>query len=292
MDFEQLRIFMVLAEERTFLGAASRLGTSRSRVRRKLDQLEAEAGTRLLLRESSGLVLTPAGETLMRRGRVLLDDARELIRHVRDVGTEPTGRLRIAVPSGPSPPAWDAACREIQRAHPRLQLDLRCAPSPNALLPTEAELALSFESKSPAGCSVLQVGEYPLRLLVSRPYLDRYGAPAEVGDLARHRLGVWRVCDRPADQLPLRDGRAIPIVPVLASDDPMPVAAAVGRGDCIGYLPALPQLDDPALRVLFADSVAGRIQSRLSIPDVLADLPRVARFVELCAAALEAPAPA
>ena len=45
MDFEQLRIFLVLAEERTFLGAANRLATSRSRVRRKLDQLEADAGT-------------------------------------------------------------------------------------------------------------------------------------------------------------------------------------------------------------------------------------------------------
>ena len=285
MDFEQLRIFMVLAEERTFLGAANRLATSRSRVRRKLDQLEADAGTRLLLRESSGLVLTPAGEALMRRGQALLDDARELIRHVRDVGTEPTGCLRVAMPIAPPPRGWDDICREIQRAHPRLRLDLRCASAPSALLPTEAEVALSFESSAPEGCRVLDLGETALRLVASQAYLDRHGAPAAVDDLTRHRLGVWRLPDRPVDQLPLRAGRALAVEPAIVGDDPMRIQAAVGRGDCIGYLPALPALDDPALKVLFVDTVGGEIQSRLFVPNVLADLPRVARFVELCAAA-------
>jgi molybdenum-dependent DNA-binding transcriptional regulator ModE len=54
MDFEQLRIFLILAEEGTYLGAANRLATSRSRVRRKLDQLEREAATPLIIRDGGG----------------------------------------------------------------------------------------------------------------------------------------------------------------------------------------------------------------------------------------------
>ena len=78
MDFEQLRIFMVLAEEGTYLGAANRIATSRSRVRRKLDQLEHEAGTPLIYRDQGILRPTPAGEVLVRRGSELLDDADQL----------------------------------------------------------------------------------------------------------------------------------------------------------------------------------------------------------------------
>lgn len=281
MDFEQLRIFMVLAEERTFLGAANRLATSRSRVRRKLDQLEADAGTPLVVREPSGLVLTPAGEALVRRGRSLLEDAEQLIAHVRDVGEEPTGRLKIALPFAPTPRGWDEACRQIQRAHPRLGLELVHAASPHALLPAQAEIALSFGSDVPEGARSIVVAEYPMRLVVNDRYLDAHGAPESVEALGTHRLGVWSLPGRETGVLPLRDGRQLSIEPVVVSDDPVHVQRAVVAGTCLGYLPAMPCLDDPALKLLFPDHVAGLAALRLTVPGILADVPRVARFLEL-----------
>ena len=107
MDFEQLRIFMILAEEGTYLGAANRIATSRSRVRRKIDQLESEAGTALIYRDQGILRPTAAGEVLVRRGRELLEDADQLITHVHEVGETPTGRLKIAMPTGPPTAGWD-----------------------------------------------------------------------------------------------------------------------------------------------------------------------------------------
>lgn len=290
MDFEQLRIFMVLAEERTFLGAANRLATSRSRVRRKLDQLEADAGTALVSREQTGLILTPAGAALVRRGRSLLEDAQQLIAHVRDVGEEPTGRLKIALPFAPTPPAWDDVCREIQRAHPRLGLQLVHATEPNDMLPSEAELALTFSGEVPAGTRSTLVGEYPMRLVASDRYLSVHSAPTSVDSLGEHRLGTWAAAGRSSDVLPLRDGRQLPIDPILVSDDPRFIQRAVVAGECLGYLPAMPKLDDPALKLLFEDQIAGIATLRLTVPRILADLPRVARFLEFGAGIATTPA--
>lgn len=281
MDFEQLRIFMVLAEERTFLGAANRLATSRSRVRRKLDQLESDAGTALVSREQSGLVLTPAGAALVRRGRTLLADADQLISHVRDVGNEPTGRLTIAMPIAPPPPGWDDACRVVQQQHPKLQLDFVYSDNPPSLLPANAEIALCFEHEIPESCRSVDLGEYALRLVASNRYLDRHGAPAEPADLASHRVGAWRVPGRPIEVIPLRDGQQLGFTPCLTSDDPLQIHRAVVAGDCIGYVPALPQLADPALKTLFPDQIAGSVTARLAVPNILADIPRVQRFLEL-----------
>ena len=204
MDFEQLRIFMVLAEERTFLGAANRLATSRSRVRRKLDQLEADAGTALVSREQTGLILTPAGEALVRRGRALLEDAQQLIAHVRDVGEEPTGLLKIGLPFAPLPPGWNDLCREIQRAHPGLGLEFVHAEEPNDLLPTRAELAradgLTLTHLALGGLDSLSFTKRVSELRFLAKSLDR-GAPekAVLGSFtSKNASNISSVRERPA----------------------------------------------------------------------------------------------
>jgi len=283
VDFEQLRIFMVLAEERTFLGAANRLATSRSRVRRKLDQLEADAGTPLVKREQTGLVLTAAGNALVRRGRALLEEAEHLISHVRDVGTEAMGRLSIAMSPASSPVGWDELCRKAQQRHPRLQLDFVYAEDPAALLPARAELALTFDEVEIPGTRVIHLGEHALRLVASEHYIERRGAPVDASQLSEHDLAVWRVPGRSIDSLPLRDGREQAIAPRLISDDPLHIHRAVAAGDCIGYLPVLPQLNDPALKSLLSDQVVGAIRPRLIVPNILSDVPRVDRFLAVAA---------
>lgn len=53
-------------------------------------------------------------------------------------------------------------------------------------------------------------------------------------------------------------------------------------GDLSAHRPALPKIVDPAFKILFEDEVSGAVQQRLAIPHVLADLPRIVRFLEIC----------
>jgi DNA-binding transcriptional LysR family regulator len=282
MDFEQLRILLVLAEEQTFLGAATRLSTSRSRIRRKLDQLEADAQTPLLSREPSGLVLTPAGEALARRGRALLDDAEHLISHVRDVGSEPTGCIKIALSHAPTPVGWDAACSRVLARFPKLRIEFLFSGTPSTLLPGRAEIAFTFEESLPSGCTAFELREVPMRLLASEGYVAAHGVPSEPEELHAHRVAVWRVPGRAVEQLTLRSGRVSTLAPDLISEDPLQLYRMVVAGDCLGYLPELPQLDDPSLKELFVEEIVGGVREQLVVPDILADIPRVVCFVELC----------
>lgn len=282
MDFEQLRIFLVLAEEHTFLGAATRLGTSRSRVRRKLDQLELDAGTALVSREQSGLILTPAGEALVSRGYSLLEEARHLISHVREVGSEPTGCLKIGMPVAPLPIGWNATCQRAQVQFPKLRIECIYSESPASLLPNRAEVALTFEDRRPDGCSVFDMGEFSMRLVMSDAYLETHPTPTSLDALREHRVAAWRLPNRPVEQIPLRSGRLFEFEPSLISGAPADLHERVMAGECIGYLPRLPQLDDPSLKTLFADEVAGTVHEWLAVPHVLADVPRVKCFVEMC----------
>jgi DNA-binding transcriptional LysR family regulator len=281
MDFEQLRIFLVLAEEGTYLGAANRLSTSRSRVRRKLDQLEDAANTPLVYREQGSLRLTPAGEVLARRGRALLDDAERLVSHVREVGNIPTGRLKIAMPTGPPPAGWGRIRRKLQTRFPELQIELFFAESPTELLSGRAEIALTYDDEMPQGCHSIEIGEFPMRLFVSDRYTDSHGSPTSLADLALHRIAMWRSADRPYGFLPLKGGGGLRLSPKFVTAEPSLLYRMAIEGDFIVYLPELPALTDPSLKILFADEVVGTVRERLAIPDILADLPRIQQFVEL-----------
>lgn len=83
MDLNSLKIFAVVAAEASVTRAAQRLDYVQSNVTARIKQLEQELGTPLFYRQTRGMLLTPAGKTLLsytERVLCLLDEAREAVR--------------------------------------------------------------------------------------------------------------------------------------------------------------------------------------------------------------------
>ena len=68
-----LRVLRQIAESGSFTAAAARLGYTQSAVSRQAAALERSAGAALFERRSDGVRLTPAGLTLLRHARTILD---------------------------------------------------------------------------------------------------------------------------------------------------------------------------------------------------------------------------
>src|SRR5262245_5182072 len=100
MDLEELRAFLAVADTGSFLTASKSLRLSRATLRRRIDQLEARAGVLLVDRSRAGAGLTEAGTILAGRGRLMIQEASALIDSVRELGSEPSGVLRILLPVG------------------------------------------------------------------------------------------------------------------------------------------------------------------------------------------------
>ncbi|MCA9638623.1 MAG: LysR family transcriptional regulator, partial [Myxococcales bacterium] len=75
LDLEALAILCAVDRARSVSSAARACGVPRSTAWRKLEQLEAALGCRLLERSARHLRLTAAGVALAIRGRDLLRDA-------------------------------------------------------------------------------------------------------------------------------------------------------------------------------------------------------------------------
>ncbi len=83
MELEKLRIFLAVAECRSFTLGARRLYISHSSTSRAVAALEEELGVKLLRRENRILGLTPAGEQLCREARQLLAQAERAAARVK-----------------------------------------------------------------------------------------------------------------------------------------------------------------------------------------------------------------
>ncbi|WP_331743991.1 LysR family transcriptional regulator [Kitasatospora sp. NBC_01300] len=68
-----LRVLQQIAESGSFTAAAARLGYTQSAISRQAASLERSAGTTLFERRPDGVRLTPAGLTLLRHARTILD---------------------------------------------------------------------------------------------------------------------------------------------------------------------------------------------------------------------------
>jgi DNA-binding transcriptional LysR family regulator len=81
MELEKIRIFLAVAESRSFSEAARRLYISHSTTSRAVAALEDELGVRLIDREENHITgLTAAGELLKEGGAALLRQADGLAR--------------------------------------------------------------------------------------------------------------------------------------------------------------------------------------------------------------------
>lgn len=88
MDLEKLRIFLTVAECRSFSLGAKRLYISHSTTSRAVSALEEELGVPLIRRDNRVLGLTPAGEILREEARMLLEQAEQAARRVQAAGEQ------------------------------------------------------------------------------------------------------------------------------------------------------------------------------------------------------------
>lgn len=95
METRLLRYFVAVAEERHFGRAAERLHMAQPPLSQQIKSLEEQLGTKLFIRTTRKVDLTPAGELLLTRARALLEEHTQLARDVRTVGDGASGVLRL-----------------------------------------------------------------------------------------------------------------------------------------------------------------------------------------------------
>src|SRR5437588_5853040 len=149
LDSRRLRVFVEVAHQGSFSGAAESLGYTQPAVSRQIATLEAEVGTTLVRRVPKGAVLTDAGRLLLERAEAILTRLDDVETELRALAGLEGGRLRMATFASAASSIVPLAIASFRARHPAVELDVAMADPPDSiprLRAGELDLVLSHDA--------------------------------------------------------------------------------------------------------------------------------------------------
>ncbi len=254
-NWDDLRLFLVVAREQSLSGAGKVLRLDPATVGRRMARLEKGLEVGLFVKSPQGYALTQAGEQLLERAGAVEQAMRGAA--VGDVAQSETlsGQIRLGAPDGCANFLLPQVCAAIGRDNPQLDIQIVALPRVFNLTRREADMAIGVSAPTAGRLVVRQVTEYKLHLAASDAYLAQHGAISEREDLKKHRIVGYipdMIFDRELDYLAdLGAGRV-----ALASNSVSVQVNMLRQGAGVGIVHDFSLPFAPELRWVLADAVS------------------------------------
>ena len=189
-DWNDIRVFLAVAESGSTLGASKALGISQSTAARRVAALEAAIGQRLFDRLQSGYRLTA-------NGAALLPDARQVAAAAEgfasDAGARAralTGTVRLTTTELYATEVLPRLIGAFRERHPGIRIELLATDRLLDLARGEADIALRAGTRMPTepGLVGRRVGYDSWTIYCSKGYAREHGIPRGPANLNDHAL--------------------------------------------------------------------------------------------------------
>lgn len=241
-DLNDMLYFAEVAERGGFAAAGRALGVPKSRLSRRVAELEARLGVRLLQRTTRKLSLTDVGDIYLRHCSAMRDEALAAAEAVAHMQVEPRGMLRVTCPVTLAQSTVGYLIPRYLAMFPQVKLDLRVTNRVVDLVEEGIDIALRVRpTLDDSGSLVVkQLGATCGHLLASPAQLRRQGTPATPADLSRLDTIAMSAADgKSAWVLVGPEGQEFTFhhQPRYVADDLQTLKLAVLAGTGISFLP-------------------------------------------------------
>lgn len=187
-DLNDLYYFAMVVEHGGFAAAERALGIPKSRLSRRIAQLEADLGVRLLQRSTRRFAVTDVGQSIYRHAQSMIEEAQAAREVVDRLSAEPRGLVRLSCPVALAQRQVAQILPDFLATHPQVRVQLHVSNRRVDIINEGIDVALRVRSQlNDDGSLVMRTFGAIQELLVASPgYLDRHGRPAAPADLARH----------------------------------------------------------------------------------------------------------
>ena len=184
-DLNDMYYFAEVVERGGFAVAGRALGIPKSRLSRRIAELESKLGVRLLQRTTRRLSLTDAGETFLRHCQAVREAAQNAQAAIEQTQREPSGTVRVSCPVTLSQGIVGALLPEFLRRYPKVRIEMMVSNRSINLLEEGLDVALRVRvSLEDSGSLVIKRLGMTRQVLVASPeLLAIHGVPESPQDL-------------------------------------------------------------------------------------------------------------
>lgn len=297
-DLNSLRVFVRVAEARSFSAAARQLGLTASGVSKAVSRLEQEFGVPLLQRTTRSVALTAEGRVFHERVRHLLSDLEMAEDQLTQSARHLRGSLRVQMPLGFGRKVVLPALTRALSRHPDLTVDVELGERGVDVIEEGFDAVIRFGSLPDSGLLARRLCDIRFVPCAAPAYLARYGAPSVPADLAQHAcLGyasLWQGHYRPwifRESGMLVSREIAGQLNVNSAESLLEIAMAGAGIAMIGDFVAHDAIRSGRLNVVLQAFVAPPTQVSVLYSPARQRSPRLRWFLEMLADAVPDPAP-
>ena len=187
-DLNDLYYFAAVVDHQGFAAAERALGIPKSRLSRRISQLETDLGVRLLQRSTRRFAVTEVGHSVYRHAQSMLAEAQAAREVVDRLSAEPRGVIRVSVPVGMAQQQMPKLLPEFLAKYPQVRVQLHVSNRRVDIINEGVDVALRVRTRLDDDGSLVMrnFGQIQELLVASPGYLQRMGRPQNPDDLAQH----------------------------------------------------------------------------------------------------------
>jgi DNA-binding transcriptional LysR family regulator len=191
-DWDDLRHFLAVLRTGSLAGASKALGVHATTVGRRIEMLEARAGTSLFERHGRTWVPSPAGRALEPRAERIESEMLALERELDGADMRLAGTVRVTATEMLATRFITPRLGELVARYPDVTIDFHCTNRPVDLEKREADVALRLTRPNAPSLVTKRLAAIPLALYASAAYLERRGMPEDADrSLAGHDVVLF-----------------------------------------------------------------------------------------------------
>ena len=190
MDVASLLVLDVVVSAGSLTRASLLSGQSIATLSRRIALLEQQVGTIVLKRNSRSMALTPVGAKLLEYARRISAEAKDALTEATEMQSGLRGLLRVSLPTEFGQSWLGRAVAEFAVAYPDISLEIETHEGSVDVVSTPYDVVVVLGEPPPSHMVRRRLATLRRGLYAAPRYLERYGMPASLEDLERHRCLV------------------------------------------------------------------------------------------------------
>jgi len=187
MDFVALKTFCRAVEEANLTAAAKALHITKSVASRRIQNLEDELQSKLLLRNTRGVSPTEVGSRLYERAINILADIEDTKQSVTSSASELVGTIRLTAPRSFADLNLKQPFTAFMAQHPNLSFDLNLTDERIDIVSGGYDLGLRITHHlDDTSLIAKKLAEVRSLVVASPEYIQKHGEPETPTDLKNH----------------------------------------------------------------------------------------------------------
>jgi DNA-binding transcriptional LysR family regulator len=184
----RVAIFVEVAKQRSFAGAARELGLTPSAVSKQVQNLEQALTVKLLTRTTRSVTLTEEGALYFERASRAIADLDEAADLVNELRTTPRGNLKVSLPTTIGMRFLLGPIAEFARQYPEVILDVQFEDRLIDIHEEGFDVVLRIAALPDSTLAARKLADSPVQAFCSKGYIRANGKPDTPEDLVGHNV--------------------------------------------------------------------------------------------------------